>query len=365
MTSLPNYNPYDFANPVTDRELFSGREAELKNIKYYLDQAANAPRPISLALIGNRASGKTSLLNIAAQEAEERQFCTVRIDLDEGDVGNSLAFFSKFFNAIIFKAFSQNAFGGLEAKTYDTYLDMITTYTVPDDKTFCPFLFPIQYAKAAAAKQMSAVMLDEGIKRDMGVVSGELKTPIVVLMDECDVLSLNRPILQKLRNIFMQAPGYMLILAATPKLFPLLDEVFSPIIRQLKKISVQDFKDYRDSIRCIEGPVQKMGLDPSEVFDSETYGEIHELSGGRPYEINLICHVLFRRYQENPGRAMSLSSAVLEDIRSELDKSQELLSLHIIPSIKTKRRLFQKAVTRRGLRRMRRSARRARSLSSA
>ena len=56
----PMYNPYDFANPVTHKKLFSGRESELTEIRYYLNHALHAPRPISLALIGNRASGKTS-----------------------------------------------------------------------------------------------------------------------------------------------------------------------------------------------------------------------------------------------------------------------------------------------------------------
>ena len=334
MTSSPTYNPYDFANPVTDRELFSGRESELKDIKYYLDQAASAPRPISLALIGNRASGKTSLLNIAAQEADQRNFCTVRIDLDESDVESPLSFFAKFFNAVLFKACSQGGFNGLNGKTYDTYIDMITTYEVPSDKAFCSFRFPIHYAKALAANQTSAAMLDEAVRYDMSVISQELGIPIVVLMDECDVLSLNRPILQKLRNIFMQTTGYMLILAATPELFPALDDVFSPIIRQLKKINVQDFEHNNDSIQCIEGPIRKLDLDPRQVFDLEFYDEIHELSGGRPYEINLICHVLFRRYQERPDRALSLSASALEDIRSELDKSQALSHRRVLQEIR-------------------------------
>ena len=334
MTFPPSYNPYDFANPVTNRDLFSGRESELADIKYYLDFAASAPRPISLALIGNRASGKTSLLNIAAQEADQRGFCTVRIDLDESDVANSLCFFAKFLHAILFKAFSQDGFNGLSGGTYDAYLDLITTFAVPSDKTFLPFLFPIQYAKASAGNQTSAALLDEGIKFDMDVVSRELKTPIVILMDECDVLSLNRPILQKLRNILMQTGSYMLILSATPQLFPLLNDVFSPIVRQLKTIKVQDFDDLNDTIQCIEGPIRIMDLDPGKVFDPSIYREIHDLSGGRPYEINLICHVLFRRFQQQPGRALSLSAAALEDIRSELDKSQELSHRRILQEIK-------------------------------
>ena len=328
------YNPYDFANPVTKRKLFSGRETELDEIRYYLDHAMYAPRPISLALIGSRASGKTSLLNIAEQEAQQRNFCTVRIDLDESHAKNELAFFSKFFHAILLSAVSQGSFNGLQGKTFLTYLDMVTTNEVPEDKDFCPFLFPIQYAKATMAQSESVGMLDDSIKRDMHVIQDEVDKPIIILMDECDILIKNAPILQKIRNIFMHMEGYMILLAATPQLFPLLDKVFSPIIRQLKRISIHEFKEEEDSRRCMDNPLREANIDPIELFSNETYKEVHELSGGKPYEINLICHVLFRHYQKNSHKRMALNASVLEDIRNELDKSQDISHRRVLQAIK-------------------------------
>ena len=330
----PKYNPYDFANPVTQKNLFSGRDEELDEIRYYLDHAMHAPRPISLALIGSRASGKTSLLNIAEQEAEKRDFCTVRIDLDESHSQSELAFFSMFFHEILFSAVSMGSFNGLENKTWDTYLEMVTTYEVPEDKEFCPFLFPIQYAKASMAQIDSVGLLDGSIKRDLEKIQKEVGKPIVILMDECDVLSKNAPILQKIRNIFMHMEGYMILLAATPQLFPLLDEVFSPIIRQLKRINVQEFKEFYDTRGCMDNPLRKVNIDPYILFNFETYEEVHKLSGGRPYEINLICHVLFKHYQKNPQKRMTLNASVLEDIRRELDKSQNLSHRRVLQAIR-------------------------------
>ena len=328
------YNPYDFANPVTNKKLFSGRETELDEITYYLDHAVHAPRPMSLALIGNRASGKTSLLNIAEQEAEQRNFCTVRIDLDESHAKNELAFFSKFFDAIFLSAVSQGAFGGRQGETFHTYLEMVTTNEIPEDKTFCPFWFPIQYAMATKAQRESVSLLDESIKHDMSQIRSELDKPIIILMDECDILIKNASILQKIRNIFMHMEGYMILLAATPKLFPLLDDVFSPIIRQLKRISIQEFKNEDDTKRCMNKPLREVDIDPVQVFSEETYEEVHELSGGKPYEINLICHVLFRHYQRSSRERMALDASVLEDIRKELDKSQDLSHRRVLQAIR-------------------------------
>jgi len=90
------YNPYDFGNPVSDERLFSGRNKELKEIDYYLQQAATAPRATNIALMGERASGKTSLLNMIEKKAQEKGLCTVRIDLNEGDVQQEIFFFSRY-----------------------------------------------------------------------------------------------------------------------------------------------------------------------------------------------------------------------------------------------------------------------------
>src|SRR5437867_2280080 len=111
------YNPYDFANPVSNQELFVGRKEELEEITYYLDHARTAPRPINIAILGQRASGKTSLLNMTDIEARKRDFCTVRIDLDEDDSRTQLTFFHKLFDSILTVACESGALGGINAKT--------------------------------------------------------------------------------------------------------------------------------------------------------------------------------------------------------------------------------------------------------
>ena len=104
MNISETYNPYDFANPVLNPKLFVGREAEISEIKYYLTQSSKAPRPINLAILGDRASGKTSLLNMIEIEAEKIGFCVVRIELDEADAETQLQFFHKLFDSILTSA---------------------------------------------------------------------------------------------------------------------------------------------------------------------------------------------------------------------------------------------------------------------
>ncbi len=325
-------NPYDFANPVTHADMFFGRSAEMSEIRYYLDHAAKAERPINIALLGDRAAGKTSILNMTELEARRREFCAVRIDLDENDA-MQLMFFYKMFDGILTTACQCEAFGGLTGTTYQTYLNTTNTYTVPEDKLFSPFLFPIQYALAMKAGNSHAPVSNQQVKHDLSLVSKEIQTPVVVLFDESNVLAGSRVLLEKLRNIFMNIPGYMLVLTGTPDLFPIMDDVFSPIVRQFKKIGVKEFSDKSDTAACVRSPLAKFKI-PVEVSDSEV-NEIHELSGGKPYEIQLICHLLFRRIQGQRSSRMQLDLGVLDELRRELERSQDISSRPILGAVKS------------------------------
>lgn len=337
-SSLPN--PYDFANPITDTELFAGRKRVLDDIQYYLDHAETARRPMNIAIIGDRASGKTSLLNMVHIGARQRGFLVVRIDLDESDSEYQLMFFNKLFDGILTAVCQSGEFSGLQGRTYDVYRGMIDAYDVPDDRTFCPFIFPIQYAKAMARSNISIPISDNGFKTDLELMSKTIDKPIVILMDECNVLVKSRVHLEKIRNIFMNLPGFMLVFTGTNTLFPLINDVFSPIMRQFKKINVVPFEREDETRDCIEKPLRNIGImHIEEVFDLETYHdlqEIHDLSGGRPYEIQLLCHFLFRKIQLGQSDKMKLTVDVLDDVLNEFHSMQDISAR---PKIRTIRKL--------------------------
>jgi tetratricopeptide (TPR) repeat protein len=329
-------NPFDFANPVSDSAVFAGRDKELADISYYLDYAKKSPRPINVALLGGRASGKTSLLNMIEIRAKESGLLTVRIELDEGDAEIEANFFFKLFDNLIFAACEAGAFGGSAGRTYETYLDMMHSFSIPEDKTFCPFVFPINYAKGSAAGHPLGQVSVTSVKHDLQSIHGEVKRGIVLLFDEANVLAASRVHLQKLRNIFMNMEGYMLVLAGTPDLFSAIDDVFSPIIRQFKKINVGTFLDVKDTEECVKKRLEAVGLVPTLLLRSPVllYTDVHRLSGGRPYEIQLICHVMFRRVQEKRASRMQLDFGVLEEVRRELEVSQDMSTRPLLTRIR-------------------------------
>jgi hypothetical protein len=338
MTRMP-VNPYDFANPVNNMLLFADRIKEREEIDYYLDHATAAPQPISIALMGSRAAGKTSLLNYTEQEARKRDFLTVRINLDEDNVANVFSFFYKVFDSIFTEAVSKGCYEGFNGRVYETYLDITTAFKVDVDKVWMPFVFPAVYAKAAGSNAPATAQFPDNVfGKDLTTLQQAVGRPIILIFDECDLLSNARSILQKLRNTFMNLQGFMLVFSGTPQLFPVMDDVFSPIVRQFKKIPVREFGDKKDTEECIRKPLEQMQGDlPHEVFSlsSRFIEEVHELASGRPYEVQLLCHAMFKRIQAGRAKTMGLDLAVLEDVQLELAKEQDISSRKVLSAVRS------------------------------
>jgi GTPase SAR1 family protein len=315
-------NPYDFANPVTEESLFAGRLDELREINYYLNEGIKSKKPINLSLVGDRASGKTSLLNMIEISAYRNNYLTVRIDLDEGDINSQLHFFFKVFDSLVTSVFDSDFFGGYRGKIFEEYLNQVSTFQICNDISFKPFLFPLQFAKAMEMGKENIIISESNFKRDLTTISKTVSRPIILLFDECNVLSASRILLEKLRNIFMNKSGYMLVFTGTRELFPVIDEIFSPIVRQFKKINVTNYKEETDTQFCIDKPLEDIGIEPSDVFEFRSYSELHEITDGKPYEIQLICHNMFKKMQSGEEDGMRLNHKVLEDVRIELETSQ-------------------------------------------
>ena len=123
----------------------------------------------------------------------------------------------------------------------------------------------------------------------------------------------------------------MLVLTGTPDLSLSWTRFSRRSSVSSKKSRSERFKDRGETRDCIRKPLEKIGIsDATEIFDFETYRdvrEIHDLTGGKPYEVQLLCHVLFRRVQEKRAKQMKLDLSLLEDVRSELENTQDIQRL--------------------------------------
>ncbi|MBH0131008.1 ATP-binding protein [Salinibacterium sp. NK8237] len=311
-----DFNPYDFANPVQDGDVFAGRKAQRDDVKYYLNQA-RWTRPMHLALTGERSAGKTSMLNMVAQQAKMLDFSVVRFDLNIGDA-TPTPFFQRLYDAILLAIVKEGHFGGIEGRTWCSYRDLVDSGVHVGD---LPLRFPSHVcAVMDGTRPLSIAVLTD----DLLAIQAESTKKIVVILDECDVLSSSPETLQILRNLFTVLDRFMFVIAGTPRLFPVIDDVFSPIVRQFKKVSISAFEDEAETEACILQPLEIIGIEPNDLIANRQalVNEIHDLTGGRPYEIQLLCHTMFRRVQEGSEPYLIVNLEALEQVRLDLEHSQ-------------------------------------------
>ena len=58
-----------------------------------------------------------------------------------------------------------------------------------------------------------------------------------------------------------------------------MDDVFSPIVRQFKKINVGEFRKVEDTGECINKPLEKLGINYKSILTKSDVQEIYKLSG--------------------------------------------------------------------------------------
>jgi len=311
------YNPYDFINPIRDPKLFAGRQEELKEIDYYLELSrSKAPKYTHLALIGGRASGKTSLLNMTGFKATEKDFLSVKISLNKETSSSDVLFFKEVFDGIMTKGAEKGMYGGIKGKIYRSFRRLIDNL---DIRVESPLYFGTAYI-GLKKKEHEAGIPQHVLIHDLTELSKEAKKrrieTIVLLFDECDLLAQNETLLQKIRNAFMEVEGYILAFSGTERMFPALSDVFSPIPRFFKRINVENF-NFKETEECVLNPLTE---EEKKILDRRSIGEIHWLTGGLPYEVNLISHYMYRRYQETNSSTIGLSVEVLDDVLNELER---------------------------------------------
>lgn len=199
-------------------------------------------------------------------------------------------------------------------------------------------------ARALRSGRTGVVLPDDILKRDLNLISKQVGRPFIILFDECNVLRNSRVILEQLRNLFMNMQGYMLVLSGTKDLFPVIDEVFSPIARQFRKIEIDAFREPGHVATCIHKPLSLIGVSSQQarhLVPRAIVRDIYLLSGGRPYEVQLIAHFLFKQCQAGQAKQFTLDLRNVQRMQKELSGTQNVESR---PIIQTARRLKRESL---------------------
>ncbi|MFE0591362.1 AAA family ATPase [Micromonospora echinospora] len=323
-------NPYDYGNPVRDAELFAGRDNELAQVAYTLDQVGLASPARYVAVHGQRAAGKTSLLNMIELLARQRGHLTVRIDLVSTDVGPH-AFFSKLYEELIDATSSEIELTGRDNRPITPrVVRRIASGTSRDDDF--PLEFPESLAHAATGGRLSELAL----RTDLGLLITELQRPIVLLIDEAQLIAGDEDVLSILRTLGMHLRGYVFVLSGTTDLLERVQTVFDHLLRQLEYVTVTRFTEISEVVSCMSRPLASIGLDPEDCFENlgSTADDLLQLTDGNPYEVQFYCHAMFARWQRGNASLMALSPETFDDVRAAMEAGREVRQRPLVTAVR-------------------------------
>ncbi|UJW36926.1 tetratricopeptide repeat protein (plasmid) [Saccharothrix sp. AJ9571] len=309
-------NPYDYANPVRADKYFAGRGVELAKIDYLLEHAG-VDRPLGyLALYGRRAAGKTSLLNMTEKLAVDRGYLAVRVNLVPADA-DPTRFFATVYEELIGAVAAVSDLAGPDGRKITPRIVRRIFESGQADDDF-PLEFPESLAHAVGGGHLSEMAL----RNDLSYLGNLIGKPIVLLVDEAQLIA-NRPdALSLLRALGMRLTGYVLVLAGTTELVEQINEVFDFLLRQFEFVKVERFTETSEVAECMTLPLQAAGLATVRCFRfpvNNVADDLMPLTDGNPYEIQLFCHVMFTRWQTGATDRMDLTAEAIDDVQSTLD----------------------------------------------
>lgn len=299
-------NPYDYANPVRASDLFAGRRPELSQIAYVLAQAG-LERPVGyVAVHGQRASGKTSVLNMVDDIARDQGYLVARINLVPAD-DTPATFFAKLCEELV--GLVKVPLPGSEVVTPRLFRRIASGGVDAGD---LPLEFPEALAQARAGMPLSELAL----RQDLATFVACAGRPIAVLVDEAQVVAANLDVLSMLRTIGMQLTGFVFVLSGTTELLDRINHVFGQLLRQFEFVRIERFEEREEVRDCVTLPLESVGLLPEACFRGldELVDDLRAIADGSPYEIQLICHGMFARWQNGSAPRMELSPVLLDEL---------------------------------------------------
>lgn len=312
-------NPYDFRRPVTKSERLIGRDRELERIERCVETTCQG-NPVHLALIGERAAGKTSLLNIAAVNAREKGLLVVKVDLDEGVVATPVHFFGAVFEEAIGSLTAAQVLTDTDQKlitwrhqVYQGQLDVL-----PSDEILLFGGIAAGQLHGSIPSDISPFVLKHDFEQIAELAKNAEMNGVLLLLDEGDLLGTKAEIFQKLRNVLQENSSWMLIAAGTQSMFSTMSDVFSPIPRQFERITVSGLQDHYAVLSCMRRPLRDLPLKAS--FSHSVVEDVMALTHGRPYEINLVSHFIWEDIYEPEAKLLEfkLTKRVLDNVVAEL-----------------------------------------------
>ena len=300
-------NPYDYINEVSNPALFAGRREELVQLEEEVARlaAAQAIAPM-VAIVGERRIGKTSVSLRVQEICERHRVLALRVSLTDVTAADPWEFWQEIFYGLLSITKSQPnlnvhsspfGFGTAEGNA-----------RVGLNETQPEFFAAYNHRPAPVPPNR---LVYQGLRSLIDEIIGADQNGVLLIIDEAHLVVPNRVITQQLRVAIREAGRCGVVFVGEPDLAQLFANREQPLFAQGKVISLDNFATQGDIAECAILPLAE---DEQRLVSPMTIDYLVKLSQGKPNQIRLICHSIYKRYLSGQQTDLNITIEALDDV---------------------------------------------------
>lgn len=285
-------NPYTPRFEIQEPELLTGRNGTLNEIVYNLSQAtSDDPKFLNIAVSGKPGIGKSSVCNCISTVSEELDLTPLQFNLEKEDANSPC----KLIKRIHRKLLLENRIGRTKLRWRKL------TRPLKQVMVNIPGV-PVQFRLG------SGPGLEHRSRQKFRKTLSRTENPVVLILDNAHTLLEQPSTLTKLHNVFSDLDGVVLVLAGDEELYEETTEEQGHVWRKFEFYTIGAFSSVSQTQEALKTPIQ-----PEEDIEipEETVHEVHEMTEGRPGEINLLGYYMYKQAREKDSQILQLTPAVL------------------------------------------------------
>jgi AAA ATPase domain len=309
-------NPYDFRSAVRAKALLAGRDEELSGIDSLLRESALG-RPVHFSLFGGEGCGKSSLLNAVVEIAIDRGLLAFKVVLREALIESELAFYRAIYDAALQALIGSGRLAEsdplMHAWLLESCTGLVPTAVTEQNLELGMLVAASMNGRPSATVPVSLVVRD--LTR-MASLGERTSAGVVMCLDGAQHVDGNRDLAPSLMQLADATP--LITIATAAEEAGTLQQTAS---RSWAQIEIRPFQDPGQVLEAIAKPMinggDHMGAAPPTPA---TANDIFQLTGGVPYEVNLVCHFIWDAIQQGEQEQFELSPAVIQRVTAELEE---------------------------------------------
>jgi hypothetical protein len=295
-------NPYDWTREVVNPELFTGRLEELKLIDKEISNFAQNGLMTTLAVIGPRRVGKSSLLRRTIEICESNKVIPIRIDLSILTASDVSTFWDEFFKKLERFCTEQDikkptiGFTNNKGKIIHGIKDMNLHGISPE---IIINNINLIYEEALKCKYNGILLIIDEAHYFQRIQS-KSASPVII----------KQSIKQIVRDCKLQVMFF-----GEPDLAEALNDIAEPLYGQGRIILLKNFKTTGEVIKCA---LQPLYSEYHCLISPMTIEYLTRLSQGKPNQIRLICKAIYDRFVANKQFDLNITINILDDLMNEI-----------------------------------------------